>query len=59
MYVHTNTGCAAFSPCANIRAPAACALDSFFYIYIYINKGISIELLLKLMETDGCCCLQV
>lgn len=24
-----------------------------------INKGISIELLLKLMETDGCCCLQV
>lgn len=26
---------------------------------IVINKGISIELLLKLMETDGCCCSQV
>lgn len=26
---------------------------------ILINKGISIELLLKLMETDGGCCLQV
>lgn len=52
MYVHTNTDCAAISPYANTERllPA---------LPILINKGISIELLLNLMETDGCCCLQV
>lgn len=52
MYVHTNTGRAVISPYANTERllPA---------LWILINKGISIELLLKLMETDGCCCLQV
>lgn len=52
MYVHTNTGCAAISPYANTERLMP-ALQNL------INKGISIELLLKLMETDGCCCLQV
>lgn len=52
MYVHTNTGCAAISPYAN----SECLLPA---LRIVINKGISIELLLKLMETDGCCCSQV
>lgn len=28
-------------------------------LWTLINKGMSTELLLKVMETDGCCCLQV
>lgn len=42
-----------FSPPSQQRAPAARSLDFF------INRGISTKLLLKLIETDGCCCLQV